>query len=76
MVRGGGLLGIHLPKITTLSLNNCVKCNFDILHTLSVCYTYFKLEKRERERQTERERERDGPEFKGPPDAIAKPSDQ
>ena len=24
----------------------------------------------------ERERERDGPEYKGPPDAIAKPSDQ
>ena len=52
-IKGGGLLGIHLPKITTLSLNNCVKCNFDILHTLSVCYTYFKWEKRE-----ERERER------------------
>ena len=32
-IKGGGLLGIHLPKITTLSLNNCVKCNFDILHT-------------------------------------------
>ena len=29
-----------------------------------------------RERQTDRERDRDGPEFKGPPDAIAKPSDQ
>ena len=28
------------------------------------------------ERQTERQTERDGPEFKGPPDAIAKPSDQ
>ena len=29
-------------------------------------------------RQTERQRdrERDGPEYKGPPDAIAKPSDQ
>ena len=27
-------------------------------------------------RQKERQRERDGPEFKGPPDAIAKPSDQ
>ena len=27
-------------------------------------------------RETERETERDGPEFKGPPDAIAKPSDQ
>ena len=26
--------------------------------------------------KTERERDRDGPEFKGPPDAIAKPSDQ
>ena len=31
---------------------------------------------RERDRQTERQTERDGPEFKGPPDAIAKPSDQ
>ena len=27
-------------------------------------------------RQRERQRERDGPEYKGPPDAIAKPSDQ
>ena len=27
-------------------------------------------------RETERQTERDGPEFKGPPDAIAKPSDQ
>ena len=26
--------------------------------------------------ETERQRDRDGPEFKGPPDAIAKPSDQ
>ena len=31
---------------------------------------------RETERQRERETERDGPEYKGPPDAIAKPSDQ
>ena len=30
----------------------------------------------ERDRETERETERDGPEYKGPPDAIAKPSDQ
>ena len=29
-----------------------------------------------RGRQTERQRDRDGPEYKGPPDAIAKPSDQ
>ena len=27
-------------------------------------------------RQTERQTARDGPEYKGPPDAIAKPSDQ
>ena len=27
-------------------------------------------------RQTDRQRERDGPEYKGPLDAIAKPSDQ
>ena len=27
-------------------------------------------------RETERQRDRDGPEYKGPPDAIAKPSDQ
>ena len=27
-------------------------------------------------RETERQTERDGPEYKGPPDAIAKPSDQ
>ena len=29
-----------------------------------------------RNRQRDRETERDGPEYKGPPDAIAKPSDQ
>ena len=29
-----------------------------------------------RDRERDRERERDGPEYKGPPDAIAKPSDQ
>ena len=28
------------------------------------------------ERQRDRQTDRDGPEFKGPPDAIAKPSDQ
>ena len=31
---------------------------------------------RERDRQRQRQRDRDGPEFKGPPDAIAKLSDQ
>ena len=31
---------------------------------------------RETDRETDRQRERDGPEYKGPPDAIAKPSDQ
>ena len=31
---------------------------------------------RERDRERDREKERDGPKFKGPPDAIAKPSDQ
>ena len=31
---------------------------------------------RERDRERERQTERDGPEYKGPPDAIAKPSDQ
>ena len=31
---------------------------------------------KQRETERERERERDGPEYKGPPDAIAKPSDQ
>ena len=31
---------------------------------------------RQTERQTDRQRDRDGPEYKGPPDAIAKPSDQ
>ena len=31
---------------------------------------------RERDRQTDRQTDRDGPEYKGPPDAIAKPSDQ
>ena len=30
----------------------------------------------ERDRETDRETDRDGPEYKGPPDAIAKPSDQ
>ena len=34
------------------------------------------VRERERDRERERERERDGPEYKGPPDAIAKPSDQ
>ena len=36
----------------------------------------YRERERERERQRERETDRDGPEFKGPPDAIAKPSDQ
>ena len=31
---------------------------------------------RERERERQTERDRDGPDYKGPPDAIAKPSDQ
>ena len=31
---------------------------------------------RQKDRQTERQTEKDGPEYKGPPDAIAKPSDQ
>ena len=31
---------------------------------------------RQTDRQTERQTDRDGPEYKGPPDAIAKPSDQ
>ena len=31
---------------------------------------------RQTDRQTDRQRDRDGPEYKGPPDAIAKPSDQ
>ena len=29
-----------------------------------------------KDRQRDRQRDRDGPEYKGPPDAIAKPSDQ
>ena len=36
----------------------------------------FPGKKGKRDRQTDRERDRDGPEYKGPPDAIAKPSDQ
>ena len=35
-----------------------------------------KLSETDRETDRERERDRDGPEYKGPPDAIAKPSDQ
>ena len=35
-----------------------------------------KLSETERETERERQTERDGPEYKGPPDAIAKPSDQ
>ena len=31
---------------------------------------------RQTDRERDRERERDGPEYKGPPDAIAKPSNQ
>ena len=34
------------------------------------------VRQRERPRERQRERDRDGPEYKGPPDAIAKPSDQ
>ena len=60
--------------------------NVTLLHSLILSYMQ-KIRKiyravfrenrgRETERQRERERERDGPEFKGPPDAIAKPSDQ
>ena len=30
----------------------------------------------ERDRERDRQTDRDGPEYKGPPDAIAKPSDQ
>ena len=33
-------------------------------------------ENRGRQRERQRDRERDGPEYKGPPDAIAKLSDQ
>ena len=36
----------------------------------------FRERVRQTDRQRERERDRDGPEYKGPPDAIAKPSDQ
>ena len=32
--------------------------------------------KTDRQRKRETDRDRDGPEYKGPPDAIAKPSDQ
>ena len=56
--------------------------NVMFLHSLRLSYMQ-KIRKfyctvfRERGgRKTERQRERDGPEFKGPPDAIAKPSDQ
>ena len=31
---------------------------------------------RETDRERDRQRDRDGPEYKGPPDAIAKPSNQ
>ena len=54
------------------------------LHSLRLSFTCKKLEnsiarfsgKTSTDRQRDRERDRDGPEFKGPPDAIAKPSDQ
>ena len=38
------------------------------------CHMVFRESRGERE--NDRKTERDGPEFKGPPDAIAKPSDQ
>ena len=59
--------------------------NVMFLHSLRLSYMqkirkFYRAVFRERggetERQTERQTERDGPEFKGPPDAIAKPSDQ
>ena len=40
------------------------------------CAVFRENRVRERERERERQTDRDGPEFKGPPDAIAKPSDQ
>ena len=60
--------------------------NVTLLHSLILSYMQ-KIRKiyredfrenrgRETDRQRERQTDRDGPEYKGPPDAIAKPSDQ
>ena len=52
------------------------------LHSLRLSYMqkirkfYRAVFQKNRVRETDRETDRDGPEFKGPPDAIAKPSDQ
>ena len=45
------------------------------LHSLRLSFMQ-KIRKIYSARERERERERDGPEYKGPPDAITKPSDQ
>ena len=60
--------------------------NVMFLHSLRLSFMqkirkiYRAVLREKRGRQTDRERdretERDGPEYKGPPDAIAKPSDQ
>ena len=47
-----------------------------IMQKVKKIYRAVFWEKRGRETDRERERDRDGPEYKGPPDAIAKPSDQ
>ena len=56
--------------------------NVMFLHSLRLSYMqkirkFYRTVFRERGgRQKDRQKDRDGPEFKGPPDAIAKPSDQ
>ena len=56
--------------------------NVTLLHSLILSYMqkirkiYRAVFRENRVRQTQRETDRDGPEFKGPLDAIAKPSDQ
>ena len=46
------------------------------MHNIRKIYRADFRENRGRETNRQKERERDGPEFKGPPDAIAKPLDQ
>ena len=56
--------------------------NVMFLHSLRLSYMkkirkfYCAVFRENRVRETDRQKERDGHEFKGPPDAIAKPSDQ
>ena len=60
-----------------MKMNFWEKCkNIMFLHSLSFMQKIRKIYRAVFRENGVRERERDGPEYKGPPDAIAKPSDQ